>query len=93
MSEKRIAASTPSLSIGCSVTSAASSGVRQTVRKSVLLAHRPVLGQITSGLAHDPDRRTLDRLAPAGPEKQIVHHPSLKSTLAMVLSCMLEVPS
>ena len=68
-----IAASTPSRSTGCSVTSTASSGVPTMVRKSARCAHRAVLGEVAAGLAHHPDRRPLDGLAPAGAEEEIVH--------------------
>jgi hypothetical protein len=30
-------------------------------------AHRAISREVTTGLAHHPDRRALDRLAPAGP--------------------------
>ena len=70
MSENRIAASTPSRATGCSVISHASSGVRQQVRKSWRSRMRAVLGQVASRLPHDPDRRALDRLAPARAQEQ-----------------------
>ena len=38
-----------------------------------LLTQRAVLRQVAAGLAHDPQRRAIDRLAPARPEEAIVH--------------------
>jgi hypothetical protein len=66
MSENRIAASTPSRSIGCNVTFAASSGVRHTVREIVRLPHLAVFRQVAAGLAHQPHGRTHAALAAAG---------------------------
>src|SRR5206468_1935155 len=37
------------------------------------LAQRAVLGQVAPGLAHDPEWRTVHRLAAAGSEEAIVH--------------------
>ena len=39
----------------------------------VLGAHRPVLRQVAAGLAHDPHRHPLDRLAAAGAEEEVAH--------------------
>ena len=72
MSENRIAASSAMRRSGCSVTSAASSGVLHSSRKSCLSAQRPVLGQVAAGLAHEPDGRAVDGLAAAGAEEAVV---------------------
>ena len=68
-----IAASTPRMSTGCSVTSRASSGVRHHGQEVGAGAHRAILGQVAAGLAHHPHRRPLHRLAPAGAQEEIVH--------------------
>src|SRR5207302_3481165 len=39
----------------------------------VLLAQRPVLGQVAARLAHDPERRAVHGLAAAGREEAVVH--------------------
>ncbi len=70
MSAKSTAASTPWRRTGWSVTSAQSSGCRQISKSAEPLADRPVLGQRPSGLAHEPHRRPLDRLAPGGPNQE-----------------------
>ena len=58
ISENKIAASKPNRRIGCSVTSAASFGVKHRSRKPpTVFADRHVLRQIAPGLAHHPDRR------------------------------------
>ena len=60
MSEKMIAASKLKRRIGCSVTSAAYSGVKQRSRKAAGLgAQFAIFGQIAAGLPHHPDRRHL----------------------------------
>ena len=66
MSANSTAASTPCRRTGCSVTSAQSSGVPPTLEERVALAQRAVLRQRAARLAHEPDRRALDRLAPRG---------------------------
>ena len=43
------------------------------VEQGVPLADRAVLGHVASRLAHEPDRRAVDGLAPAGAEKAVVH--------------------
>ena len=40
---------------------------------------RAVLGQRAAGLAHEPDRRRVDRLAPAGAQEPIVHAGHVRS--------------
>ena len=65
MSANITAASTPWRRTGCSVTSAQSSGLPADLEEVVALADLPVLGQRAPGLAHEPDRRALDVLAPA----------------------------
>ena len=37
------------------------------------LAQRAVLRQVAAGLPHDPQRRAVDRLAPAGAQEAVVH--------------------
>ena len=39
----------------------------------VAAADLAVFGQVAAGLPHDPQRRAIDRLAPAGAQKTIVH--------------------
>ena len=70
-SENRIAASSGKARTGCSVTSTASSGVRHQLEQRVLLAQRAVLRHVAARLAHEPDGRAVDGLAPTGPEKAI----------------------
>ena len=60
-------------STGCSVTATASSGRAADLEQGVPLAQRAIVGHVTAGLAHEPDRRRVDRLAPAGSEEPIVH--------------------
>src|SRR5438128_6510813 len=43
------------------------------VEQPVSLPHLAVLRQRASGLAHEPDRRALDRLAPARPDEEWFH--------------------
>ncbi len=45
-------------------------------------AHGAIFGQVATGLTHHPDGRPLDRLAPAGPEEEIVHRASRARTPA-----------
>ena len=70
MSENRIAASSGKRRIGCSVASAASSGVRISVEEVVPLAQRAVLRQVAAGLAQDPDRGVRRPQAAAGGEER-----------------------
>ena len=70
MSANRIAASMPNRRIGCSVISAARSGVqaeRDEIRR--LRPQRPVLRQIATGLAHEPERRAGMDLAMQGADQ------------------------
>ena len=76
MSANITAASTPCRRTGCSVTSAQSSGCRDDLEERVPLADRAVLRQRAPGLAHEPDRRALDRLAPAGADEERLGHGS-----------------
>ncbi len=63
--EKMIAASKLKRRISCSVTSAASSGVKQRSRKPPALARTSrYSGQVAAGLTHHPERR--NRLPPPG---------------------------
>ena len=39
------------------------------VQERIPLPERPVLGHVTTGLPHEPDRGGIHRLAPAGLEK------------------------
>ena len=54
---------------GCSVTMVASSGLRQMSSSEWRAADLAVLRHVAAGLAHEPDGRAIDRLAPAGAEK------------------------
>ena len=65
MSENRMAASTPCRRTGCSVISVISSASKQRLHHGVLGPQRPVLGQRTSGLPHEPHRHAV-RFAAAG---------------------------
>ena len=76
MSANITAASTPWRRTGCSVTSAQSSGVLRDLEERVPLADRAVLGQRAARLAHEPDRRPLDRLAPRGAHEERLRHAS-----------------
>ena len=59
-----MAASKPKRVIGCSVTAAALAGVhRQRQEPARLGAQRAVFGQITTRLAHQPDRRRVEPFA------------------------------
>ncbi len=44
------------------------------LEEAVLLAERAVLRQRATGLAHEPDRRVLDRLAPRRPDEKRLRH-------------------
>ncbi len=74
MSANSTAASTPWRRTGWSVTSAQSSGVSGDLEEGVPLADRPVLGQRAAGLAHEPDRRALDRLTPQRADEERLGH-------------------
>ena len=43
------------------------------VEQGVALPQGPVVGHVTPGLAHEPDRRHVNRLPPAGLQESIVH--------------------
>ena len=73
MSANITAASTSWRRTGCSVTSAQSSGSRQTSKSVVPLADLAVLRQRAAGLAHEPDRRALDRLAARRADEERFH--------------------
>ena len=73
MSANITAASTSCRRTGCSVTSAQSSGSPATSKKRVPLADLAVLGQRAAGLAHEPHRRALDRLAARGADEKRLH--------------------
>jgi hypothetical protein len=60
---------------GWSVTSSASSGVRQISSIVCFCAERAVLGHVAAGLAHEPHGRAVDGFAPAGAEEGVVHGP------------------
>ncbi len=66
MSEKRIAASTPCRRTGCSVISVTRSGRRHASSIAMPSRTAAVLRQRPARLAHEPDRRVRDGLAPAG---------------------------
>ena len=74
MSAKSTAASTPCRRTGWSVTSAQSSGVLGDLEERVALAERAVLRQRAAGLAHEPHRRALDRLAPQRADEERLGH-------------------
>ena len=71
MSEKKITASVPTRRSGWSDTSTARSTSRHSSRKESCFAHAAVLGQVAAGLAHQPDGRPVDRLAPAGAQQPL----------------------
>ena len=73
MSANRIAASTPSRSAAVTVTSVASSGRLHSSRNATLRANGPVLGHVAARLPHQPDRRDVGRLAPAGLQEGAIH--------------------
>ena len=68
MSLKTMEASNLKRQKGCSVTSAASSGLRQSP-KIRGVSNRMVLGEITAGLTHEPNRWPLYRLRCQGSQK------------------------
>ena len=73
MSEKRMAASSGKRASGCSVTSQANSGlVAESDKTSRLRARCAVLREVATGLAHDPDRRTVDGLAQERAQQPVV---------------------
>ena len=72
-SEKMIAASSGKRRMGCSVTSAARSGVRHRSSIEYLGPQGSVLGHVAAGLAHEPDGSCIDRLSPAGAEEPVIH--------------------
>ena len=65
MSANRIAASTPSRSAAVTVTSVARSGRLQSSRNETARPDGPVLGHVSAGLPHQPDRRDVGRFSPA----------------------------
>ena len=65
MSAKRIAASTPRRRTGWSVTSAQSAGSRVISMSDAGSRMARNSGSDAAGLAHEPDGRGVDRLAPA----------------------------
>ena len=70
MSAKTMAASNGKRRIGCSVASAAISGLRQKAMKSAALARSSrYSGSERPGLAHEPDRRPLQGLAGQGAQQ------------------------
>ena len=73
MSEKMIAASTPSRRTGWTVTSAARSGRLAEREELDLLPDGPVLREVATGLAHDPHRGHVHGLPSGGAQKAIVY--------------------
>ena len=65
MSAKRTAPSTPSASTAPALTSAHSSGVARDLDDRMASPQSLVAGQLATGLAHEPDRRRVDRFTPA----------------------------
>ena len=65
-----------------SVTSAHRSGVLASSRIAVALAERPIRGERAAGLAHEPDRRRVDRLAAARAQEAIVHAAASRNAVA-----------
>ena len=47
------------------------------LKQGVSFAKRAVGGHVAAGLSHEPDRRRIDRFAPAGSQKAVVHAASL----------------
>ena len=78
ISENKIAASKPNRRIGCSVTSAASSGLKHRSRKPPgFLPHRTIFRQIASRLPHHPDRRHRFALALEHAQQRLYPHASV----------------
>jgi hypothetical protein len=83
MSANTMAASKGKRRIGCSVTSAAPPGSGRRPRSRVLGADRPVLGQVTPGLAHEPDWRPVEGLAGQGAKEEgLRRHAGLRDSSA-----------
>ena len=75
-----MAASTPRARTGWSVTSTASSGVRQRVQEAVLRAQGAVLRHVAARLPHEPHGRAVHLLEAAGAEEAVVHLGIIAST-------------
>ena len=73
MSANITAASTPCRRTGCSVTSAQSSGGAVTSKNACRSRIARYSGSERPGLAHEPHRRALDRLAPRGADEKRFH--------------------
>jgi hypothetical protein len=73
MSANRIAASTPSSRTGMERDLGAQLRGLGDARGSRSARGAPVLGERAAGLAHEPDRRRVDGLEPAGAEEPVVH--------------------
>ena len=54
--------------------------LRDDLEQGVTLPQRSVLGHVAAGLAHEPHRRAVDRLAAAGAQKAIVHEISVRAS-------------
>src|SRR3989337_2043711 len=74
MSEKRIAASTPSRSIGWIVTPAPRSGVLPILGETFFSPVLLVFREVSPRLPHDPDGSHVDRLAPARSQESVLRH-------------------
>jgi hypothetical protein len=73
MSENRIAPSKPKRRTGCSVTSAASSGVKHSSRNPPARLRTSCTREIAAGLPHQPDRRHGLALAVQHIEQRFMH--------------------
>ena len=71
MSLNRIAASTAIRRSGWSVISVTRSGCRQVPRMSPSPRTPRYSGEVAARLTHEPDRRSVDRLATAGAEEPV----------------------
>ena len=86
MSAKRTAASTPSSSHGHQGDLGAQLGRLGQLQDAVALAELAIGGEAAAGLAHEPDRRRVDRLVPAGPDESVVHARNARRAASSVAS-------
>jgi hypothetical protein len=54
-------------------------GLADRVQDVAIAAELPVLGEVASGLAHEPDRGAVDGLAPERSEESVVHGPRIRT--------------
>ena len=72
MSENTIAASSAMRRSGCRVISTARSGCGRS-RGCPVAAQFAILGQVASGLSHEPDGRPVHGLSPARAQEPVLH--------------------